>query len=394
MKIKYFYLLILIVLLVFLLFAYSNKNHSGDVKTITISALGDCTLGKNYKMKYDNSWNYKFETLGAKYFLKDVSSVLKNDDITIANLEGVLSDGLLKRQKMFYNEKSNRICVKKYSHLGKSNYLQALKLGGVDVLTFANNHNIDYGLQGFVDTISASERSKIPIAYYDNTVRYKVKGLNVGIISVDATYSSLSSAKDYLRAGISELRRNSDLVIACVHWGKNYETTPNKEQQELGHLCIDLGADLVLGHHAHILQGVERYNGRYIFYSLGNFTYGGRAVPKDVDTIIAQQTFTFIDKTLQIDDNVKIIPCWISSKNEINDFCPIIKNGVFAQNIIKKINSRSEQFGMIFDINGNPVVPKAQVKKRVLEQRAEGVSPQKIPTIIHRLLDLSSKTKS
>ena len=253
----------------FLLLEFLPVNGLADnVQTITISAVGDCTLGRNYKMPYENSWDDCYARYGADYFLQNVADVFRQDDITIANLEGVLSESA-PRQETFYRQKSDRVDEKAYCHLGRPEYLTALTLGGIDVLSFANNHNIDYGLQGFTDTLDACDTYNLPVAYYDTVVRMTVSGITVGIVSIDSTYCSLDIAETYLRNAISDLLVDCDLIVACMHWGKNYKTLPNEEQQYLGHLCIDLGADMVIGCHAHILQGVERYKGRYIFYSLG-----------------------------------------------------------------------------------------------------------------------------
>ena len=359
-----------------------------DTKTITISAVGDCTLGRNYKMDYENSWDDCFDRYGAEYFLKNVNDVFQKDNITIANLEGVLSYSA-PRQEIFYRQKHGMIDDKAYCHLGKPEYLNALVLGGVDAVSFANNHNIDYGLQGFEDTLDACDACHLPVAYYDTVARLTVSGITVGIVSIDSTYCSLDVAEGYLRGGIADLRVDCDLIVCCMHWGKNYKTKPNDEQRYLGHLCIDLGADLVIGTHAHILQGVERYKGRYIFYSLGNFTYGGRAVPKDVDTIVAQQTFSFVDGKLKVDDNVTIIPCWMSTRTDINDFCPIVKDGTVGHEIIEKVNEYSEEFGIVFDEEGHPAIEPAADTERVPRNAVPyEAKPPRVPTIINELLQI------
>lgn len=337
-------------------------------------------------MDYEKSWDDCFCRYGAEYFLQNVADVFYKDDITIANLEGVLSESA-PRQKTFYRQKQAKYAEKTYCHLGKPDYLAALTLGGVDAVSFANNHNIDYGIQGFMDTLDACDAYNLSVAYYDNVVQRTVSGINVGIVSVDATYCSLDVAETYLRNAIGNLLVDCDLIVACMHWGKNYKTKPNDEQRYLGHLCVDLGADLVVGNHAHILQGVERYKGRYIFYSLGNFTYGGRAVPRDVDTMIAQQTFTFVDGKLLIDDNVTILPCWMSTKTEINDFCPVIKEGSTAAAIIEKINHLSEDFGTVFDQNGNSAMtPASDTERSYCNASPYEHSPLRVPFIIYTLL--------
>ena len=359
---------------------------SEESKSITISAVGDCTLGRNHKMVYANSWDDLFSRYGADYFLQNVSDLFHDDDITIANLEGVLSESA-SLQETFYRQKRGEFDEKKYCHLGKPDYLTALLAGGVDAVSFANNHNIDYGLQGFEDTLDACDSFNLPVAYYDNVTRITVNGLTVGIVSADATYCSLDVVEGYLRNAIADLRVDCDLIASCMHWGNNYEAFPNEEQRYLGHLCIDLGADLVIGNHAHILQGVERYKGRYIFYSLGNFTYGGRAVPRDVDTMIAQQTFTFVDGSLIVDDNVKLIPCWMSTSEEINDFCPVIKHGISGSAIIDKVNALSTDFEISFDVNGHPsIAPEIDIERIACDASPYKQAPSRVPSIIYTLL--------
>ena len=368
--------------------AQRNPEHtSSDIVSITITAVGDCTLGKNYKMSYKKSWGDLYSRKGAQYFLKKTASVFQADDLTIANLEGVLSASAKKRTKWMYNDRLGKRYRRDYWHLGKPVYLKALKTGGVDVLTFANNHNIDYGLKGFKDTVAACEKYGMPVAYYDTLVRCSVKGINIGIIAVDQSYCSRKTAEAYLRLGIARLKTDCQLIVACMHWGDNYKKRPDKDQKYLGHLCVNLGADLVIGTHAHIIQGVERYKGRYIFYSLGNFSYGGRLVPKDPDCMIAQQTFTFVDGKLEVNDDVRVYPCRISSKKNINNYQPVIKKGAAGRKIIKKINARSKKFGLKFKNNGRPSVsPAKNTKRPVNNDVAPGSSAKEVPDIIYKLL--------
>ena len=375
-----------ILLLTMLPLLLASRSTAEEIKTITISAAGDCTLGRNHKMAYEDSWDDCYAKYGAEYFLQDVSSVFLQDDLTIVNLEGVLSESA-PRQEVFYRQRTGKYSEKKYCHLGKPEYLAALTLGGVDAVSFANNHNIDYGLQGFEDTLDACADHRLPVAYYDTVARFTVSGMTVGVASVDATYCSTEVAEAYLRAAMNDLRADCDLIVACMHWGKNYEQLPDDRQRALGRLCVDLGADLVIGHHAHILQGVERYRGRYIFYSLGNFTYGGRAVPRDVDTMIAQQTFTFVDGVLQVDDNVTLLPCWMSTRREINDFRPVIQQGAAASAIIDKVNALSATLGTRFDATGHPaMVPEANAERPLPDISAPVQTPPRVPAIIRTLL--------
>ena len=102
-------------------------------------------------------------------------------------------------------------------------------------------------------------------------------------ISGEAKYQSLKKA-------------GAQVIIVNFHWGIEKQYTPDENQKALAHLAVDEGADLVIGHHPHVLEGIEEYNGKYICYSLGNFCFGGNSTPSDTDSMIVQQTFTFNKK--------------------------------------------------------------------------------------------------
>ena len=250
--------------------------------------------------------------------------------------------------------------------------------GGINAVCFANNHNIDYGIQAYVDTLDTCDRFHLPVSHYDHVIRQEIHGLTVGIVSADFTLCADSVGEGYLRKGIADLRRDCNLIIAYIHWGANYKENVVPVQKRLGHLCVDLGADLVLGAHPHVLQGAERYKGRYIFYSLGNFCYGGRSAPKDNDTMIVQATFSFKNGKLIQDADVKAIPCWMSGSGTVNDFSPVIKTGREGDAIIDKINSRSADFNIRFGYDGFPIIdkvdlPEIDVSSDIFDERVPGV---------------------
>jgi poly-gamma-glutamate synthesis protein (capsule biosynthesis protein) len=146
-------------------------------------------------------------------------------------------------------------------------------------------------------------------------------------------------------------------VIASCHWGIEGDHYPNDYQQQLAHQIVDWGADLVVGTHPHVLQGVELYNGKVICYSLGNFCFGGNSNPTDKDTAIFQQTFTFVDGVLQTDISADIIPCRLSSTDSKNDYQPTVVTGEKKQSIIDKMNEYSEPYSSIgFDNDGKLIV--------------------------------------
>ena len=125
------------------------------------------------------------------------------------------------------------------------------------------------------------------------------------------------------------------------HWGNEKEEVPDSNQTTLAHLAIDEGADLVCGHHPHVLQGIEEYKGKNIVYSLGNFCFGGNQYPSDMDTMIFQQTFTVDQSGVKADNITNIIPCSVSSDSDYNNYQPTPANGDEATRILNKIQERT-----------------------------------------------------
>lgn len=178
------------------------------------------------------------------------------------------------------------------------------------------------------------------------------KGIRIGFVSVNEVAWGLGS-EQLLAEGIGKLQEEGvDLILACCHWGIEKDNYPTENQQYLGRKCIDLGADLVIGHHPHVLQGVEEYNGKFIVYSLANFCFGANRNPVDKDTMIFQQTFTFVDGVKQEDRQVQIIPCSVSSVKDRNNFQPTPAQGEEAARIIGRINTYSQGFGLSFAQDG------------------------------------------
>ena len=133
----------------------------------------------------------------------------------------------------------------------------------------------------------------------------------------------------------------ADVVSVIVHWGIERDAAPNSHQTMLARLAIDEGADLVCGHHPHVLQGIEVYKGKNIVYSLGNFCFGGNSNPSDKDTMIFQQTFTFTKDGMKEDNVTNVIPCSLSSEKSRNNYQPTPATGEEAARILKKIEDRS-----------------------------------------------------
>ena len=307
----------------------SNAAVSSPV-SLTLSVVGDCTLGTDETFDYDTSLNAYYENYGADYFLQNVKDIFSADDLTIANFEGTLTDSDEREDKTF-------------AFKAPASYASILTSGSVEAVNTANNHSHDYGDQSFDDTLAALDDTGIVHFGYDETAVMDVKGIKVGLVGIYELYDHLEREQQ-LKDNIAKVKADgAQLIVAIFHWGNETETIPDSNQTTLGRIAIDEGADLVCGHHPHVLQGIETYKGRNIVYSLGNFCFGGNSSPSDMDTMIYQQTFTIDADGVKKDNVTNIIPCSISSAayDGYNNYQPTPAEGDEATRILGKINERS-----------------------------------------------------
>ena len=307
----------------------SNATVSSPV-SLTLSVVGDCTLGTDETFDYDTSLNAYYENYGADYFLQNVKDIFSADDLTIANFEGTLTDSDEREDKTF-------------AFKAPASYASILTGGSVEAVNTANNHSHDYGDQSFDDTLAALDDAGIVHFGYDETAVMDVKGIKVGLVGIYELYDHLEREQQ-LKDNIAKVKADgAQLIVVIFHWGNETETVPDSNQTTLGRIAIDEGADLVCGHHPHVLQGIETYKDRNIVYSLGNFCFGGNSSPSDMDTMIYQQTFTIDADGVKKDNVTNIIPCSISSAayDGYNNYQPTPAEGDEATRILGKINERS-----------------------------------------------------
>ncbi len=301
--------------------------------SFTVSAAGDCTLGTDERFAKNTSFVAKYEEVqDPSYFFAGVQSIFGADDLTIVNLEGT------------FTELTSR-ADKQYAFKGDPSYVDILTSGSVEAVNVANNHSKDYGTQSYYDTLDVLRGAGVKYFGYGTTVLTEINGIQVGLLGTYELGQGIECQEDML-AGLKSLKdQGAQVIIASFHWGVERENYPTDVQVELAHLAIDNGADLVLGHHPHVLQGIEKYKGKYIAYSLGNFCFGGNKNPSDKDTMIFQQTFTLKDGELQVDDNIQVIPCTLSSTDARHDYQPTLAEGERADEILERIREYSSELG-------------------------------------------------
>ena len=271
----------------------------------TLSFVGDNTLQSNANFLYSP---YGFDkTINGDYTYpyKNTAQYFIDSEYSLANLECTLSD------KSMYSSGET------FSFKCPTDYAQILTNGGIDYVTLANNHTMDYYEQGIADTIEALDKAGIKHGKDNEYVIVSTpNGLKLGIYNGYNTYhpeDRMSSIEDAITSLKAE---NVDLIICMFHWGQELYYTPNDNQVNLAHKCIDLGVDIVYGSHPHCLEPIEIYNGKPIIYSAGNWVFGGSTEPSDPDTALFQITVKRDPDGAVSYDSIKAIPCAVTSNIE------------------------------------------------------------------------------
>lgn len=272
-----------------------------------LTFVGDCTLGANPSNTYAGVGFVKTVGEDYRYPFRNVIQWFENDECTFLNLEGPLTDAGNPMQK-------------KHAFRGPTAYINILTENSVEVVSIANNHTMDYGQTGYESTVATLEDAGIPFVERDSSCIVTTEhGLKIGMYG--AVYYVLD--EEEIVAGITALKeQNCDLIIFAPHWGVEGTYQPTVQQTQLGHAAIDAGADIVWGSHPHVLQPIEEYNGGVIYYSMGNFSFGGNGYPRDYDTALLQQeVIRAADGTVTLGE-LTILPANVSSVSDRNNYQP------------------------------------------------------------------------
>ena len=316
------------------LFGISNANPKGfylqndsiqtnDSSKILIYFGGDVTFADHFERYVGNNYEYPFNKLG--WF--------READISMVNLENPLTDRGSPVEKQF-------------NFRALPDYTKILESGGIDIVTIANNHIYDYSDQGLFDTISYLDSCGIKhigagrnLSEARSPVIFNVKGIKIGFLayyglrkhsdSNPATSNTAGTALrklTYIKEDIENLKSRVDLVIINFHWGIEKETYPDDEQINFAHKVIEFGADLIIGHHPHVLQGIELYHGKAIVYSLGNFIFGGNSRKTYQTAILGVEINNHNPQLYHVDIVPIQVDYWQPYKLINSDSTKIIKN--------------------------------------------------------------------
>lgn len=298
---------------------------------INLTAVGDLMMSSwIIDVVQENGIDFPFDS---------TRQFIESADVAIANLEAPLTSS------------EERFEDKKYTFKVPSDFVYGIANAGFDVVTMANNHIVDFGCEGILDSFAALEGAGL---FHCGAGRNRdeacaptivdVNGVKVAFLGFSMTYpddfwatstrcGTCYPTEELLYNVITKAEELADLTVVSFHWGAEKYDTPREYQKKFGHLAIDFGADLVLGHHPHVLQGLELYQGKLIAYSLGNYVFASYSNSARTSMVLQAQ----------LDQNgllfAKVIP--INVHNHSINFQPVALKGKSRQNVIYELNEFS-----------------------------------------------------
>jgi poly-gamma-glutamate synthesis protein (capsule biosynthesis protein) len=315
-------------------------------REIVVNAVGDIMLA--------GRWTPNIKRAGYGSLFDNIRDELARGDINLANLESPLARG------------GREFTTKKFRFRGEPAVAPALARAGFNLVTLANNHSMDFGWPALEETRSYLREAGIAwIGAGENLEQarrmalFTVRGKRVAFLGYSLTQpleffaspDRPGTAPGYGRlvaADVAAARGKADYVIVSFHWGREASTTVQAYQRDTAHRAIDAGADVVIGHHPHVLQGVERYRRGIIFYSLGNFAFASTSTIADVSALVR----------LRLDGRqrqAELLPLDVLHRRV--RFQPRLLKGDRGAAVISRINQLSRPFGTeIREMGGRYVV--------------------------------------
>lgn len=282
--------------------------------TLTMSFTGDVTIGSNVQHNGKSIFEKELDRQkrDINFPFRNVKSIFSEDDLTLINFEGTLTT-----EDRNPDKRNNSFLFR-----ADPSYVSMLSDNGVESVSLENNHVLDMGAAGLRETKETLVDAGISFACEDQPAIIEIKGVRIGSLAYQTFGGRHEEIIELLPREIDDLRdQGCDIVIVSYHWGDEKDYKPNSNQIRLGRSTIDAGADLVIGHHSHRINPIEYYKGRYICYSLGNFSFAGNNKPDDMATYIFQIQMV-VENGKARSDAFRIIPCRISSTVDYNDFAP------------------------------------------------------------------------
>ena len=301
----------------------SDDEYTGSV---TITFLGDCTLGGEEKNRGSKlSFARRVEDNGMEFPLRELSRLTLNDDLTVANLECVLTDRKLRKTD------------KKFNFSGPTAYTEILTSAGAECVTIANNHSHDYGDEGYADTKAALEAAGVCWFGTDAPAIWQSEdGLLIGFTGVNYSLNG-NRYKQYARQMDLLKEMGCAAIITVMHAGTEYSyTPPDNYQRQIVSRAVACGSSLIIGHHPHVVQGYDLINDVPVVYSLGNCSFGGTTFAKDSDAVVVQAVLSFREGTLT-EIGLHFYPISITSDGHYNNYSPRFLTDRDAKRVLDKM---------------------------------------------------------
>ncbi len=288
------------------------KDADGNT-ILTLSFTGDVTIGGDVRKSKKSIFDQELAKQGddLSFPFRNVQEIFAQDDMTLVNFEGTLTTAPINPDK-----KNNSFLFS-----APPSYVKVLTSGNIEAVSLENNHVYDHGTQGYLQTQQVLADAGIVYSGNGEIGVYNAKGIDIAMLSYQ-TFDQYPILFEQVPIDIAAAKTKYPIVIVSFHWGNEKDYQPNANQQKMGKMAIDAGADLVVGHHSHRINPIEEYKGKYICYSLGNFSFAGNTKPDDMTTFIFQTRFKVTPQGEASPHGFKIIPCRISSRAEYNDFTP------------------------------------------------------------------------
>ncbi len=279
---------------------------------LTVTCTGDFTIGgDNFHKKDIFAPELKAHDGNINFVFDNTRDIFKEDDLTLINFEGTLTDSTYVPSRKQKNQFLFNI---------SPSYVSVLADNGVEAVSLENNHVEDHGDEGYAETQQVLTDAGIVWSNSEHMGVFECKGIQVAMLSY-LCIDRYDSLWEKVPADIAAAKAAYPLVIVSFHWGNEKDYVPTNNQIRMGRLAVDAGADLVVGHHSHRLNPIEQYKGVYICYSLGNFCFAGNSRPDDMSSFIFQIRFKVKDGVCT-SKGFRIIPIRISSREKTNDFIP------------------------------------------------------------------------
>lgn len=298
--------------------------------TIRLTFAGDVTLGSEERIRAEGySLDSYAGAYGYGYFFEKVKPLFAQDDLTVVNLEGVLSDS---------SEDENT--EKTYRFRGPTAFAQILTEGDVEMVNLANNHTRDYGERGLADTRQALDQDGIAHFGEREVSLFEKDGVTIAFFGL--SYSQMRRAdREWAAQEMKRLEEEEgvDAVVFTFHAGREYSEARTSKQQEYARWAVDAGADLVVMHHPHVVQGMSVLDNRTVLYSLGNFCFGGNKRVRAVEALVAVAEMTFDDNGVYQSQQITLYPAHISGTQPRSNYQPHLVTGKDARRVMRLVQA-------------------------------------------------------